>query len=173
MTTEEKLASAAALLAPWTKGARTPEPNRLDILIDAADLLAAIKALNDAHWGYLVAITGLDYLGKTASLAQDVRWQSLVATAGVKPDSAALEVLYFFGDGPAMVTLRVLLAREAASISSVCSISGSASFYERELSEMFGITVVNTPDPNRLFLPEDWPASVYPLRKDFVPAKTE
>ena len=173
MTTEEKLASAVTLLAPWTKGTKTPEPNRLDFLIDAADLLAAVKALNDAHWGYLVAITGLDYLGKTATLAQDARWKDLVATAGVKPDTAALEVLYFFGDGPAMVTLRLLLAREGASVNSVCSISGSASFYERELSEMFGITVVNTPDPNRLFLSEDWPNGVYPLRKDFVPAKTE
>ena len=33
--------------------------------------------------------------------------------------------------------------------------------------EMFGVTVVDTPNPDRLFLPDEWPAGVYPLRKDF------
>jgi Ni,Fe-hydrogenase III component G len=33
---------------------------------------------------------------------------------------------------------------------------------------MLGLTVTGTPDPSRLFLPDDWPDGVYPLRKDFV-----
>ncbi|MBK8901102.1 MAG: nickel-dependent hydrogenase large subunit [Anaerolineaceae bacterium] len=32
---------------------------------------------------------------------------------------------------------------------------------------MFGITVTDTPHTEHLFLPDDWPAEVYPLRKDF------
>ena len=39
--------------------------------------------------------------------------------------------------------------------------------FERELSEMFGVTVVGIPNPERLYLPDDWPEGVYPLRKDF------
>ena len=52
-------------------------------------------------------------------------------------------------------------------VPSVCAIIPSASFFERELIEMFGITVDGTPNRDRLFLPDDWPQGVYPLRKDF------
>ena len=171
MSTELILQASAGLLAPWIKGTRTPEPNRLDVLIDAADLLAAVQALHDARWGYLTAIAGLDYLGKAAQFAQDARWQTLVADGRASPQDAPLEALYFFASGAAVVTLRLLLPRDAASVASVCSITPSASFFERELSEMFGITVVDTPDPNRLFLPDNWPPGVHPLRKDFTPGK--
>jgi NADH-quinone oxidoreductase subunit D len=36
---------------------------------------------------------------------------------------------------------------------------------------MFGVDVVGTPNPDRLFLPDDWPDGVYPLRKDCHPAQ--
>jgi Ni,Fe-hydrogenase III component G len=36
--------------------------------------------------------------------------------------------------------------------------------------EMFGIVVSGTPDPSRLYLPEDWEEGVYPLRKDWTNA---
>jgi Ni,Fe-hydrogenase III component G len=32
---------------------------------------------------------------------------------------------------------------------------------------MLGITITGTPNPDRLFLPDDWPVGVHPLRKDF------
>src|SRR5689334_12411249 len=175
MNTDTALQVASTLLAPWAKGTKTPEAGRLDILVNAPDLLAAVKALLDAHWGYLVAITALDYVGKAAApFAQDERWKLVLEANGLQPEavSGALEVLYFFADGPAVLTLRVLLAREAASIASVCGLISSSSFFERELSEMFGITVINTPDAQHLFLPDEWPAGVYPLRKDFVPKNT-
>ena len=50
-----------------------------------------------------------------------------------------------------MVTLRMLLPREAPAIASVCGLFPSSSFFERELAEMFGITVVNTPTPTTCF----------------------
>ncbi|MBK9925042.1 MAG: nickel-dependent hydrogenase large subunit [Anaerolineales bacterium] len=34
---------------------------------------------------------------------------------------------------------------------------------------MLGVAVVGTPDPSHLFLPDDWPADVYPLREGFSP----
>jgi Ni,Fe-hydrogenase III component G len=34
---------------------------------------------------------------------------------------------------------------------------------------MFGNTVAGTPNTARLFLPDEWPDGVYPLRKDFQP----
>jgi Ni,Fe-hydrogenase III component G len=169
--TETTLQTGSALIAQWTKGTRTPEAGRLDVLIDVADLLPAIKAILDAHWGYLVAITALDYLGKSATLAQEDRYKRLIEAASAPADAEVLEVLYFFASGPAMLTLRALVLRNAAAVPSVCGLIPGASFYERELSEMFGITVTDTPDPRRLFLPDIWPENTPPLRKDLIPNK--
>jgi Ni,Fe-hydrogenase III component G len=101
----------------------------------------------DTEWGYLAAITGLD--------------PSL--------DDPNLEVLYQLFSGPAVLTLRVRAPKENPEVPTLCNILPSASFYERELIEMFGITVTGTPDTSRLFLPDEWPEDVYPLRKDFQP----
>jgi Ni,Fe-hydrogenase III component G len=108
------------------------------------NLLPAVKLLDDQTWGYLVAITGLD--------------------SGV--ESGEIEALYHFCHGPEVLTLRVTIQRDNAAIPSICAIIPFASVFERELAEMFGIEVYGTPDPSRLFLPDDWPEDVYPLRKD-------
>jgi NADH:ubiquinone oxidoreductase subunit C len=169
--TETTLQTGSALIASWSKGTRTPEPGRLDVLIDVADLLPAVKALLDAHWGHLGTITALDYLGKSATLAQEERYRQLIEKAHAPADADVLEVLYFFASGPAMLTLRALVLRNAAVVPSVCGLIPGASFYEREMSEMFGIGVTDTPDPRRLFLPDIWPENLPPLRKDFIPNK--
>ena len=145
MSVENDLNTAANLLHVWTQEATTPEPERLDVRIDVADLLAAVKTLHDANWGYLSTITGLDL--------------------GV--EAGELEVLYHFCEGAAVVTLRVRTPRTDASVPSLYPIIPMVTVYERELIEMFGVEVTDTPDPSRLFLPDDWPEGVYPLRKDF------
>ena len=143
MTTEKALQTAASILTFWSDNMKTPTPNRLDLFLDKADLVTAVQTLYQAGWGYLAAITGLD-LG-----------------------DGELEVLYHFCAGAAVVTLRVKVAEETAVIPSIYPIIPSVSFFERELSEMFGITVVGTPNPDHLFLPDIWPEGVYPLRKTF------
>ncbi len=145
MTTEALLDTAQQLLAAWAQAATKPAPNRLDVPLTASDLLAAVQALRQARWGFLTAITGLD----------DVK-------------ANEIEVLYHFVNGAANVNLRVRIPRDNASIPSVCALIPGATFFERELSEMFGIAVVGTPTPDRLFLPDEWPTDAPPLRKDFV-----
>ncbi len=76
--------------------------------------------------------------------------------------------MYHFCNRSAIVNLRVRLPHDNAAIPSICAIKPGATFFERELSEMFGIEVLGTPNPDRLFLPDDWPQDVHPLRKDFV-----
>ncbi len=148
MNTETALQQANELVAPWAKETKKPEPNRLDIALTREDLLSAITALNQARWGYLVAITGLD----------------LGAAAG------ELEVLYHFCLDAAVLTLRVRISRTQAEVPSICGLIPAATFFERELSEMFGITILDSNYPEHLFLPEDWPAETFPLRKDFQAA---
>ncbi|NWF68886.1 MAG: NADH-quinone oxidoreductase subunit C [Chloroflexi bacterium] len=139
------LEQAQGLLAAWAQETRTPEAGRLDVVIAPEKLVAATTALFDARWGYLAGITGLD-----------------------APKSGQIEVLYHFCAGAYVLTLRIALAREKPSIASICSVIPAASMFERELAEMFGVAVVGTPDPSRLFLPDDWQDGVYPLRKDFA-----
>lgn len=146
MTTESRLQSAQALLAPWAQETKTTDAVRLDVSLRAADLPDAVKALHNANWGYLAAITGLD-----------------LGTA-----SGELEVLYHFCDGAAVVTLRVRTKQAEASVPTITSVIPSATLYERELIEMFGVTVVGTPSTERLFLPDNWDSNKYPLRKDFI-----
>jgi Ni,Fe-hydrogenase III component G len=146
MTTESLLEQAVALIGDRANGQSAPEPGRIDVIVDGARLVDCVRALTDARWGYLTAITGLD-LG---------------------PQDGHLEVLYHFGEKAAVLTLRVSLPRDGAVVPSICGVLPSATLFERELMEMFGVAVEGTPDPRRLFLSDDWPAGVYPLRKDYI-----
>jgi len=38
------------------------------------------------------------------------------------------------------------------------------------MMEMLGVTFTGLRNQNRLYLPDDWPEGIYPLRKDFDPA---
>jgi Ni,Fe-hydrogenase III component G len=131
------------LIAPWVNAQSQPEANRIDVTVDAADLVSAVRVLSDIGWGYLAAITGLD----------------LGATAG------EIEVLYHFCAGPAVLTLRVRVPRDAAEVPSLCGVTASSRIYEQELREMLGVKVAGLPDTGYLFLPDDWREGDYPLRK--------
>jgi ech hydrogenase subunit E len=146
MNIEQTLQQAETLLATWNKETTHPHPTRLDAVISADDLRAATKVMHDSHWGYLSAITGLD-LG---------------------PEAGQLEVLYHFCNGPAITTLRIRQPRDVeAVVPSIADIIPPASFFERELQEMLGFTVTGLNNSERLFLPDDWPDNVYPMRTDF------
>ena len=143
----QTIQTTVSLLTPYAQTVDYPATNRADLVVAVADLVTAVSTLHESNWGYLAAITGLD-----CGLA-----------------SSELEVLYHFCAGAAVVTLRVKVGKETAVVPSICPTIPSASFFERELSEMLGITVAGTPNTARLFLPDNWPAGVYPLRKDFQP----
>ncbi len=147
MSTDEALQTAERLLADLATGATRPEPHRLDVAIAGTDVLKAATALRQARWGFLSTLTGLD-LG---------------------PQDGHLEALYHFCEGAAIATLRVQLPRQGGSVPSLSSLHPNAMLYERELAEMFGVTVTGLPDTSHLFLPDGWPEGVYPLLKDVDP----
>jgi len=147
MNTKEALEIGRQIAEEWVWKMETdaPEPNRLDVTLTSIDdLVPMVVALRVKRLGYLAAITGLD-LGS---------------------ESGELEVMYHFCTAAAVITLRVRVSREQASVPSLCSVIPSAEAFERELSEMFGVEVTGLPNPLRLYLPDDWPENVYPLRKD-------
>ncbi len=146
--TEKTLKTASQLLEQWmwmTEVTR-PEPNRLDARLKTSDdLIPIVAGLRVIRLGYLCAITGLD--------------------PGL--ESGELEVLYHFCVGEAVITLRLNVPRQDGCLPSLCEIIPSAEVFERELQEMFGIRIEGLRNPSRLYLPDDWPEDVFPLRKDF------
>ncbi|MCX8025516.1 MAG: NADH-quinone oxidoreductase subunit C [Thermanaerothrix sp.] len=152
-TQDALLNQALDAVRPWVKEERNPQPNRLDVVIGREDLLAVVEALKNAHWGYLSAITGMD--------------RPSTATPDSAQNEGTIEVLYHFCEKDKVLTLRVSVPYSDASLPSICNVLPSATLFERELSEMFGVNIVGTPDPSRLLLPENWPSGVYPLRKSF------
>lgn len=143
-----KMSNVAAILAHLIHDRQNPEPEPMDLAITADELVPAVTLLQEAWWGYLAAITGLDE-GAAAN---------------------QITILYHFVNGPAILTLRVSVPHNQPVVPSLCAIIPSASFYERELHEMFGVTVTDTPNTDYLFLPDEWPKGIYPMRKDYQPA---
>jgi len=135
----------------------TPSESRMDLRADADHLLRAVTVFRGLGWGYLSAITGLDAPGGAGTEG---------APAGA---DGHIGILYHFCQGPAVVTFRVEVPRDHATVPSISGVVPSAALFERELSEMLGIEVRGLPAGKRQFLSDDWPPGVYPLRKDFVP----
>ncbi|MGA2489176.1 MAG: NADH-quinone oxidoreductase subunit C [Anaerolineales bacterium] len=150
MNTEEILTLAATIVSSWdwaTEVSR-PNPKQLDVKVkQLEELVPIVVALRVKRLGHLVAIVCLD-LGPAAN---------------------EMEVLYDFCPGDAVITLRVRIPREGGVLPSLCEIIPGAESFERELREMFGIEMTGLHTPDRLYLPDDWPDGVYPMRKDFDP----
>ena len=147
MNTEQVLKQAENLLGTWNKETSHPDPTRLDAVVDTNDLHASVQAVHEAGWGYLTAITGSD-LGLV---------------------DGRMEILYHFCSGPAVLTLRVRQSRDVqVVVPSIADVIPPASFFERELQEMLGIHVEGLNNSDRLFISDDWPEGVYPMRADFT-----
>jgi NADH:ubiquinone oxidoreductase subunit C len=164
MEKERNIAAAEALLKPYAIGAFSRTPVGVEAIVRREDLPAAVKALIDARWGYLAAITGLDHPWPKAAKPAKPGETPAEPTG---PTEDRLEALYQFVSGAVVASLRVSVTYHDAVLPTICPIIPSATLYERELQEMFGIVVQGTPDTGRLLLPDDWPGDVYPLRKSF------
>lgn len=171
MGIKEAFETAEAILKPYTRLATRPAPDRLDITILPNAVPAAVWALVYERWGYLTAITGLDRSGTTGQGSEEVQWARLAGESETaSPGGAqegAIEILYHFCQGEAILTLRTSVRYSFPVVHSICEVIPSATLYERELGEMFGVKVVGTPVKDKLLLPEDWPDGVFPLRKIF------
>ncbi len=151
MTTEEILTLATGIVSSWdwaTEVSR-PNPKQLDVKVkELKELVPIIVGLRVKRLGHLSAIVCMDK----------------------GPEANELEVIYFFCPGDVVIALRVRIPRDCASLPSLCEVVPGAEVYERELHEMFGIDMVGLTTPDRLYLPDDWPDGVYPMRKDFDPS---
>jgi membrane-bound hydrogenase subunit beta len=120
-----------------------PDRRRIFLKVAPPDLVPTVTLLRDKYdCAHLATISGVDK-GET------------------------FEFLYHFASPVANINLRTEIPRTDPRLPSICGPIPGAGLYERELQEMFGITVEGIPDGRRLNLPDDWPDGQYPLRKDW------
>ncbi len=154
MDANHLMENAASLLESWAVSSNAPESNRLDVYIEAANLLPAVQAVVKAHWGYFSAITGLDQ-------PPTGEGESAVRRTG----GGAVSFL----PGPAVLTLRTSVRYTVTRCWTASAGSlPSATLYERELMEMFGVVLEGRPVSSDLLISDDWPEGIYPLRKSFT-----
>ena len=149
MNTQEALNQARELLQEWELESSSPEPFRYDLWIAQENFSTVIQTIHNAKWGYLCTITGVD------------------RPASEESETDVIDVMYHFAEGEAITTIHILLPYDNLRLPTVCDLIPSASIYEREVMEMLGIVLENTPDTNKLVLPDEWPDDIYPLRKSF------
>jgi NADH-quinone oxidoreductase subunit C len=63
------------------------------------------------------------------------------------------------------IVLKAFCTKENPHVRSVSSVWGTANWHEREVFDMYGITIDEHPDLRRLLMPDDWEG--HPLRKDY------
>lgn len=141
-------------LGPMSERFIWQDERRLDAYLRPEKLIEAVRLMIDSGWPYLSAITGLD---SPPSEAEGQAGES----------EGEINLLYHFCQGPSVLTLRTSLPYNRPVVTSVCGMIPYATLYERELIEMFGVTIEGTPSTQKLLLPDDWPDGVYPLRKAF------
>lgn len=154
METEMFLKSGKEMIGQWIQESNIPEENRLDVWVKPEDFKNVITSLVKNHWGYIMTITGMDIppiLDQENNILQE----------------GLIEALYHFANEAAIITIRVKVPYSNPKIESICDLIPSATIYEREIIELFGFEIVNTPNTEKLVLPDSWPDGVYPLRKSF------
>jgi len=130
------------------------EKNRLKLQVTQENLLEVMQCLKyEMGFSSLESIAGLD-------------WETY------------FEVVYHIDrwDGdPTLLQVHVRLDdRENPMVPSLTSIWASANWHERELWDLYGISVKDHPNLKRLLLPDEWDefkhkhiSELYPMRKEY------
>ncbi|HIJ07278.1 MAG: NADH dehydrogenase (Ubiquinone) 30 kDa subunit [Methanomicrobiales archaeon 53_19] len=129
------------------EGAKKNPNTNIWMTITRDILKPAISMLKEISYPHLSVISGWD-------VGEELRMQYIFSI--------------YFGErhGEYMVIFTVPLTKGDLVLPTITDIMPGALFTEREKQEMFGVTITDIPDGRRLFLPEDFPEGVYPLRKD-------
>lgn len=137
----------SARCTEWAEGVKGRTSKQVWLKIARESLIPTLKRLVEIHYPHVSVIAFAD-------------------------TGAQVELMYHFHvywgipHEEILVTLAVALDKTDLKIPTITGIIPGALTSEREKQEMLGIEVVDIPDGRRLFLPEDFPAGVYPWRKD-------
>lgn len=77
-----------------------------------------------------------------------------------------MEYLYHFHINGVILTLRIIKPKEDNTLDSIVDIIPAANLIEREISDLFGVKLLNHPRPEHgIILTKEWPDDKRPLRK--------
>jgi NADH-quinone oxidoreductase subunit C len=123
--------------------------NRVSLVVSKDSVMAVAAWLRDAGFDHSITVSGVD-----------------------RPMENRLDVVYFLSSYSRedrkglVVSLKIHLSRDNPSIPSLTPIWESASYFERETFEMFGVNFEGHPNLSKLLLQDNWDGPP-PLRKDF------
>jgi NADH-quinone oxidoreductase subunit C/D len=162
MTRETDMTADLATRFPGAMGAERSAADRIPtFLVDPASILpvlAHLKNLIDRPYRMLFDLTAVD---------ERVRAHR---DPGFSHDFTVVYHLMSL-ERNADIRLKVPLAGEYPSLSTVTSLWPSADWYEREIWDMFGIAFDGRPRMERLLMPADW--NGHPLRKEHPARATD
>jgi NADH:ubiquinone oxidoreductase subunit C len=79
-----------------------------------------------------------------------------------------IELIYHFVFKDTLVSLKVRISKENLFLPTIVDLTPVATFYERELHDLFGVEFEGHLDLSPLLLPDDWPNDIFPLRKEWT-----
>jgi Ni,Fe-hydrogenase III large subunit/Ni,Fe-hydrogenase III component G len=91
-----------------------------------------------------------------------------LALVSAVDEGVELRVVYLFVAGPPdrRIELVTTTDRERPTVPSLAHLSFSASRFEREIHDLFGVVPIGHPAPRRLVLHQHWPEGWHPMRRD-------
>jgi NADH-quinone oxidoreductase subunit C len=120
------------------------EINEIRLTVEPARLLALCQYVQQAGYSYPADVTAFD-------------------------NGETLRVIYhvYSVQEKNYITINVLTARKGGRLPTVSAIWRGAEWFEREITDMFGISFDGHPDPRKILLPPDWDEGP-PLLKDYL-----
>ncbi len=114
--------------------------------VPAENLIGFVSSAREVGFNMFIDVTAVDYHRQRP----EPRFDLVISLLSV----------------PANLRLRVLvgLTSESTVAPSITGVYPGASFFEREVYDLFGITFTDHPDLTRILMPDDWEG--HPLRKD-------
>jgi Ni,Fe-hydrogenase III large subunit/Ni,Fe-hydrogenase III component G len=138
-------------LGPDVEGLEARGASRLFVDVDRRALRPAAKALIELGGRYMVGV-GWDEIARNGTLG--------------------LIHIFAFDTDHFAVVLRTSAPAADPTFESITPDIPSAGWTEREYQDLLGMKFTGHPKPKRLVLADDWPAGIYPLRKE-VPYNLE
>ena len=101
---------------------------------------------------------------------RELGFTMLTAITGLDDGERYGLIYHMAMDGGTMLMIKTSIPKSDPVLVTVTDVFPAAEIYEREMADLLGVKVKGLSEGNRYPLPDDWPADVYPLRKDFDPS---
>ncbi len=141
-----------------------------DVSTRVLSSLGDLVAIDGMNRDTVFATVGADGLKEAVAFLTDEIEARFLMSAGTdhRGDKGVYEIINWFAlDAQKLFfALRTKIDPSNLHIPSIAEMIPGASWAEREVRDMIGITPDDHPDPRRLILPDDWPDDIHPLRRD-------